>query len=218
MKHTVLKALQPKKYFELLLEKEKTRLNARDLGNHRFLTVSHCEGPTVSVNLDGTIILLTLAIVPNKNIMDIEPKIELSITGVETMHKEYLTQLINETISVTYKPDLSSKVKLIIVAHIVCNNGNIETAISFGLPQLVARFTDDWENKMSDQDSPVSLEIVQQWKTIKVGLIFKDKIWRKDNLYIIVDPDKDEEEKFIDIEILASFVKKGKEFKWVLWI
>ncbi|CAI2379007.1 unnamed protein product [Moneuplotes crassus] len=209
MKHTVLKALQPKNYFELLLEKEKVRLNARNLSSHRDITVNECEGSTVSVNLEGTVCLVTLAIVPNKNLMDTTPPIGLSITGAESSHCDFLTQLINETINVQYNPESSIKVKLIIVCHVVCNKGNIETAIAASLPMLVNKFTQETEEKMNDHETPVSLELVHPCKTIKVGLIFKDKICKLENLYILVDPDLEEENKYIDIEILTSFIEKG---------
>ena len=62
MKHTVIHALQPKKYYELLIDQEKVRYNARDLSHHRLITVSECEGSSVSVNLEGTVCLLSIAV------------------------------------------------------------------------------------------------------------------------------------------------------------
>ena len=55
MKHTVIHALKPKKYYELLIEQEKVRYNSRDLNHHRLVTVSEWEGASVSVNLEGTV-------------------------------------------------------------------------------------------------------------------------------------------------------------------
>jgi len=55
MKHNVLKALQPKKYYELLVGQERIRTNTRDLGHHREITIKECQGSTVSINLEGTV-------------------------------------------------------------------------------------------------------------------------------------------------------------------
>lgn len=112
MKHNVLKALQPKKYFELLVEQEKLRTNGRSLGSHREITIEAWQGATVSVNLKDTVCLLSMSILPSKNKMNLNPKIEFSLSGTKTMHKDFLSQLINEQIKVEISEEQQGKIKL----------------------------------------------------------------------------------------------------------
>lgn len=207
MKHTVMQALQPKKYYELLLSE--IRYNARELNHHRKIAVSPCEGSSVSVNIEGSVCLLSMTIVPNKNRCDKHPKIELAITGSTSQHQGFLEQVLNEQIEIKYKDEVP-KVKLIVVAHTVSNNGNIETAIISGLPALISKFSENLTAEMSDEEPPLSISTKSEFKAIKVGLVFKDKICTQDNLYIVVDPDKDEEDQYIDVEMLVALDQNNK--------
>ena len=63
---------------------------------------------------------------------------------------------------------------------------------------------------MSDIEPPVQITQTQVVKAMKVGLVFKDKICKADKLFIVVDPDKEEEEQYIDVEVFVAFNEAGK--------
>lgn len=175
MKPNVMQALMPKKYYDLLLEQEKVRSNARDLNHHREYVVNECEGNTVSVNLEGTVCLVTITLLPNKNLLDLSPKIEFKITGAESKYSCFLSQLVNECIQVDYNQKSASKVKIVIIAHVLSNNGNIESAIVHALPKLIEKFSASLDSQMSDIDVPFAITQFLPPKPIKVGLVFKQK-------------------------------------------
>ena len=176
MNSTVLKALQPKKYYENLLDDEGVRPNKRNKAQHRVLEHIESDEKALSVNLRKTVCLMTLAIVPNKNIMVSDPKIELSISGYESIHQDHLTQLINEVVKVEYKPDLPTKVKLVVVVHVISNDGNVETAIGASIPELIKKFNKIQDSKMTDEDPPVKVSLAHPSRIIKLGLVFKEGI------------------------------------------
>jgi len=91
-----------------------------------------------------------MSLIPNKNRLDVDPKIEFIVTGSKTPHKEFLTQLINEQVGVSYQEDQVGKVKLVVAAHVVSNNGNAESAIAFGIPHLINKFTEVNDQQMTD--------------------------------------------------------------------
>lgn len=63
---------------------------------------------------------------------------------------------------------------------------------------------------MDDSTLPLKVTLQKEFKTIKVGLVFKDKQYDSDHMYVIVDPEKEEEEQFLDAQILVSIDNSGK--------
>mmetsp|Transcript_17745 Transcript_17745/g.15664 ORF Transcript_17745/g.15664 Transcript_17745/m.15664 type:complete len:263 (+) Transcript_17745:19-807(+) len=213
MKHFVLKTIQPQNYYEMLLQNEKVRVNARSFHSQRDINIEKCEGHTVTVSVGETVCILTLTIVPNKNLLDLEPKIELSFNNSESFHNEHLVQLLNETIDIEYSPNFSPKVKVIIAVNVITNDGNIETAIATAIPSLIEKYDNECNTQDTDNVYPVTFSKITECKTLKIALVFKGKVCDVESMYTIVDPDKEEEDKFIDVEVLASFVQKDGKIK-----
>jgi exosome complex RNA-binding protein Rrp42 (RNase PH superfamily) len=63
---------------------------------------------------------------------------------------------------------------------------------------------------MDDVSPPLKISLQKEFRTIKVGLVFKDKLCDSEHMYVIVDPEKEEEEQFLDAQILVSIESSGK--------
>ena len=205
MNHDLLKSLKGDLYYETLIASQKQRVNGRMLSQHRDIWFKHSDEYSVSFSLGNTVGMLSMTVLPvsqllsesSQTTIESSHPIELTITGWDSYHSELLNQILNEHFNVnkhnlallfntlimnksdgaTQSTLTSYDYKLWLIAHIIVDDGNIETAIALAFKKLLVSKPMKFERAEDDMQYDTDLWMAQMIDDYKVSHIKNQQLY-----------------------------------------